>query len=229
MAKRDLQDSNSNRGLNHADLVVGVWSFAILALLLADSKPESLFTCSWLPTCMGKLAQPTNTTLRDKYNRDRSRGQLTTKFSFFNPLKVVIFACQASCNMPWYRWELGEKAIFYDMALHSGDIPATLLPRHVEALRRSMLDFSCAILNFQDIPDNPTEARQGNHDADPALTAAHKTLNKATAIHQGGYSEKKWEAFFQSECFEPLAHSISIKKDDSRRYVECSTLWRSSV
>lgn len=90
-----------------------------------------------------------------------------------------------------------------------------------------MLDFSCAILNHKNGPSGfqleQAETRAGDQAADPALTAAHKTLNKAKSIHQGGYAEKRWENFFQSHFFEPLAHDTSVSKGDSRRYMKCPT------
>ena len=122
-------------------------------------------------------------------------------------------------KMTWDRWQLSNKAIFYDEDITS--TPPAPYPSHVEALRRSMLDFSCAIPNYKDGPDgfhpDLTIFQRENQDPDPALTAGKKALNEATSLHQGGYSEKRWEKFFQTHFFEPLAHSISVSRGDSRR------------
>ncbi|KAF4975095.1 hypothetical protein FZEAL_8074 [Fusarium zealandicum] len=125
----------------------------------------------------------------------------------------------------WDRWELGKKSIFYDEDIRGTAIPAALYPTHVEALRRCMLDFSCATLGSQDeagVELDLARAHHGNPGADPTLAAAHKTLNKATTIHQGGYSEKRWEAFFHAQFFEPLAYGVSVSKGDPRRVSRCN-------
>ncbi|KAL2678503.1 hypothetical protein Neosp_009250 [[Neocosmospora] mangrovei] len=127
--------------------------------------------------------------------------------------------------MSWDRYELGQKNIFYDE-----EIPlfSTVLPPHVGRVRRSMLDFSCAIQGHKDLFD---AISSGGHfkrpsdgsGMDPALKAANNAMNKATSIVNGGYLEKKWESFFETHFFEPLSESLSVSKDDPRR--ETNELW----
>ncbi len=121
--------------------------------------------------------------------------------------------------MKWDRWELGEKAIFYDEIIDKTTVSPC--PAHVETLRSSMLDFSCAILDYKEGPDgfepDPTAPPRRSQEPDPALIAARKAFNKATSMRQQGFSEKSWEQFFQSHFFEPLASSVSVSAEDSRR------------
>lgn len=124
--------------------------------------------------------------------------------------------------MTWDRWELGQKAIFYDENIRPSHAPAALYPPQVEALRRSMLDFSCLIINHtvgpRGVQADPITGQGGYQKTDPALTAAYKTLYEALRIYHGGYSEDTWAGFFKDSFFKPLA-GRSRPEGDSRRHV----------
>lgn len=127
--------------------------------------------------------------------------------------------------MTWDRWELGENAIFYDENIRPSHPPAALYPPQVEALRRSMLDFSCLILNHTVGPRgvrvvHPIGGRGLFQKTDPALTAARKTVHEASRIHYGGYSEDTWAGFFKDSFFKPLADRLR-PEEDSRRVSRC--------
>ncbi|KAM0417109.1 hypothetical protein ACHAPT_012884 [Fusarium lateritium] len=126
--------------------------------------------------------------------------------------------------MSWDRYELGQKNIFYDEDIRL--FPGTVLPPHVERVRRSMMDFSCAIRGHTDsvmffIEGQPRLQNDGL-DQDPAFQAAQKALYKATSIVKGGYLEKKWENFFETHFFEALGDGLAISKHDSRRVSRCN-------
>ncbi|KAH7113168.1 hypothetical protein B0J13DRAFT_590780 [Dactylonectria estremocensis] len=131
--------------------------------------------------------------------------------------------------MAWSRWQLAEKAFFYDEDIRSTAIPAAPYPPHVEALRSSMLDFSCPFPGYQSLGDavggfqfdEPKNQWQGR-DSGSALTAVYKIQNEAMSIHQGGYSEKRWESFFHDQFFKPLAESTSVSKAHFRRVSRCN-------
>lgn len=124
--------------------------------------------------------------------------------------------------MTWDRWELGQNAIFYDENIRPSHPPAALYPPQVEALRRSMLDFSCLILNHtvgpRGVQVHPTGGEGESQKTDPALTAARKTLHEVSRIHHGGYSEDTWASFFKDSFFKPLAGRLR-PEEDSRRHV----------
>ncbi|KAH8679374.1 hypothetical protein BGZ61DRAFT_359296 [Ilyonectria robusta] len=127
--------------------------------------------------------------------------------------------------MTWDRWELGQNAIFYDENIRPSHPPAALYPPQVEALRRSMLDFSCLILNHtvgpRGVQVHPTGGEGESQKTDPALTAARKTLHEVSRIHHGGYSEDTWAGFFKDSFFKPLAGRLR-PEEDSRRHVRVS-------
>ncbi|KAF4954396.1 hypothetical protein FSARC_12139 [Fusarium sarcochroum] len=126
--------------------------------------------------------------------------------------------------MSWDRYALGQKNIFYDEDLRL--FPATVLPPHVERVRRSMMDFSCPIggnRNFlgSSLVETNLKTLAYQSCPDPDFKSARKTLAKALSIVNGGYGEKKWENFFETCFFENLSESLSVCNEDSRRTSHC--------
>jgi hypothetical protein len=126
--------------------------------------------------------------------------------------------------MGWSRKQLAEKAIYYDEDISSSDVS---FPPHVEALRRSMLDFSSPLLGCQDTGDAQggfqldfSTVHSQSMEIDPCLATADRIQNEAKSISQGGYPEIVWGDFFKTQFFRPLASTILGSKGDSRRYVK---------
>lgn len=129
--------------------------------------------------------------------------------------------------MTWDRNGLAKKAFFYDENIWSRRIPSALYPSHVEALRSSMLDFSCLVPGHRSDGDKPDgfqldviNTQWQNGAPDHALVAAKRAQNEAGRLDQGGFAEKAWASFFETEFFKPLSESTSVLKADSRRYVK---------
>ncbi|KAF4986185.1 hypothetical protein FGRMN_10951 [Fusarium graminum] len=78
------------------------------------------------------------------------------------------------------------------------------LPRHVEVLQQSMLDFSFEDLEF-DLNFNQDDAAR----------------EKAERLARGGYSEERWKVFFRENLFNQIEQSASISKG-SRRVSRCN-------
>jgi hypothetical protein len=127
--------------------------------------------------------------------------------------------------MSWDRYELGRKNIFYDDKIHL--FPAAVLPSHVERVRQLTLDFSCALggaKNSSPLSDHSLQALIDGLDPEPALEAAQKAHQEAVNIVNGGFKEVKWARFFDIHFFAPLSDSLSVSKEDSRRYAQCLAL-----
>ncbi|RGP70055.1 hypothetical protein FSPOR_4347 [Fusarium sporotrichioides] len=92
------------------------------------------------------------------------------------------------------RFRLSEGGFFYDE-----DLTHNPLPRHVELLRQSMLDFAFESLEFD-----------MNVDKDNAVK------EKAKRFARGGYSEEHWKIFFRENFFNPLEQSALITNGSRR-------------
>ncbi|KAF5554655.1 Zn(II)2Cys6 transcription factor [Fusarium mexicanum] len=109
------------------------------------------------------------------------------------------------CGMAWDRDDLDNKGFFFDDSIRT-TIPWAPVPPHVEALRQSMLDFTC-------------------QDFDVTSEEDAATQHYAEKYSEGGYSESDWEHFFRNHFFDPLVKNASkslVKADsglpeDSRR------------
>ncbi|KAH7163726.1 hypothetical protein DER46DRAFT_647218 [Fusarium sp. MPI-SDFR-AT-0072] len=101
--------------------------------------------------------------------------------------------------MSWDRDDLDKKGFFFDDSIRT-TIPWAPFPPHVEALRQSMLDFTC-----QDF--------DATSDEDAATQHVAKRYSK------GGYSESDWEDFFRKSFFDPLVQTASGSPVDSRSIV----------
>ena len=124
--------------------------------------------------------------------------------------------------MSWDRYELGQKNIFYDEKLHL--FYAKFLPSHVERVRQFTLDFSCALGGATDpscLSNHSLQALTNGLNSEPALKAAQKAQREAVNIINGGYNEHKWAKFFEINFFTVLSDSLSVSKEDSRRYTQC--------
>lgn len=124
--------------------------------------------------------------------------------------------------MSWDRYELGQNNIFYDEKLYP--LTATVLPSHVERVRQFTLDFSCALGGATDsshLSERSLQALISGPNPEPALTTARKAQREAVNIVNGGYNEHKWEKFFEVHYFAALSDSVSVSKEDSRRYTQC--------
>ncbi|ENH75823.1 hypothetical protein FOC1_g10001973 [Fusarium oxysporum f. sp. cubense race 1] len=104
--------------------------------------------------------------------------------------------------MSWDRDDLDKKGFFFDDSIRT-TIPWAPFPPHVEALRLSMLDFTC-----QDF--------DATSDEDAATQHVAKRYSK------GGYSESDWEDFFRKSFFDPLVQTASGSPVDSRRVSRCN-------
>jgi hypothetical protein len=100
-------------------------------------------------------------------------------------------------SSPWDRLTLFEKGFFYDEDIATND-----LPRHIETLRQSMLDFAYEDFDLRSEKDT---------------IAATQHLAKCHS--ESGVSEETWKIFFRDKFFNPLAQNVSISHD-SRRLVE---------
>ncbi|KAF5967124.1 hypothetical protein FBULB1_11329 [Fusarium bulbicola] len=114
------------------------------------------------------------------------------------------------CGMTWDRDDLDNKGFFFDDSIRT-TIPWAPFPPHVEALRQSMLDFTC-------------------QDFDATSEEDAATQHYAERYSEGGYSESDWEHFFRNHFFDPLVKNVSrslVKADsglpeDSRRISRCN-------
>lgn len=126
--------------------------------------------------------------------------------------------------MDWNRrYQLADNDIFYDETVVTDVTPNGVYPPHVEALRDSMLDFSCPVFGQHYLGDQP-----GNCNDDLAKASwpnelighsAKDVQDEVNSLVTGGYREKKWEKLFRDEFFKPLEHSSSVSRQDSRRCV----------
>lgn len=135
----------------------------------------------------------------------------------FTPILRIHDIWLTTSKMTWDRSELGQNHIFYDETI--GPPPDHPFPPHVETLRRSMLDFNCALLNAHLGPNGLEEGARLFPSTDPALSSAHKALDKANRLHNGGHSEKSWEDFFHNHFFKPLYDNVALSEGNSRRYL----------
>lgn len=129
--------------------------------------------------------------------------------------------------MTWNRADLAKKGFFYDEEIRSRSAAKAPYPPHVAALHASMLDFSCAVLGCKHDCDEAGNLRLESENIewhsphiDTGLKAAKRTQNEAVRLCDGGYAEKEWEAFFQTQFLKPLDDSTSVSKENSRRYVD---------
>lgn len=106
--------------------------------------------------------------------------------------------------MSWDRDDLDKKGFFFDDSIRT-TIPWAPFPPHVEALRQSMLDFTC-------------------QDFDVTSEEDAATQHEAKRYSEGGYSESDWEDFFRKSFFDPLVQTASGSPKDSRRSVQDSHL-----
>ncbi|KAF4952733.1 hypothetical protein FGADI_6485 [Fusarium gaditjirri] len=104
----------------------------------------------------------------------------------------------AQLKMSWARDELDKKGFFFDGSIRRTAIPWAPFPAHVEALRQSMLDFTC-------------------QDFDVTSDQDAATQHVAKRYSKGGYSESDWEDFFRKKFFDPLVQTASGSPGDSRR------------
>ncbi|KAF5243200.1 hypothetical protein FANTH_8298 [Fusarium anthophilum] len=120
------------------------------------------------------------------------------------------FEALVVCGMTWDRDDLDNKGFFFDDSIRT-TIPWAPLPPHVEALRQSMLDFTCQDFDVTSEEDTATQ-------------------HYAETYSDGGYSESDWEHFFRKHFFDPLVKNASrsiVKNDsgspeDSRRLSRCN-------
>ncbi|KAF5588032.1 uncharacterized protein FSUBG_11620 [Fusarium subglutinans] len=105
--------------------------------------------------------------------------------------------------MSWDRGELNKKGFFFDDSIRT-TIPWAPFPPHVEALRQSMLDFTC-------------------QDFDVTSEEDAATQHEAKRYSEGGYSESDWEDFFRRNFFDPLVQTASGSPKDSRS--DADALW----
>lgn len=136
--------------------------------------------------------------------------------------KILSSFIRYQAIMSWDRYELGQNNIFYDEKLY---LPtATVLPSHVERVRQFTLDFSCALGGATDsshLSDRGLQALINGLNPEPALKSAQKAQREAVNIVNGGFNERKWERFFEIHYFAALSDSLSVSKEDSRRYTQC--------
>ncbi|KAK2616639.1 hypothetical protein QQS21_000462 [Conoideocrella luteorostrata] len=123
--------------------------------------------------------------------------------------------------MSWSRLALAKKGLFYDEKVQSRDTAAAPYPPHVEALRASMLDFSCAVPGCKDDCGGPGNFRLKPRDNESRSLhidiAAKRALNEAGHLHQGEFAEIEWANFFQNQFLKPLGHDTSVSEANSRR------------
>ncbi|KAF5241411.1 hypothetical protein FAUST_3841 [Fusarium austroamericanum] len=144
--------------------------------------------------------------------------RLSTLRLFHIHPKSLNFLLHRQSSMSWDRYELGQKNIFYDEKLRL--FPAQVLPLHVERVRQSTLDFSCALRGATDpslLSDHSLQALVNGLNPEPALKAAQKAQREAVNIVNGGFKETKWATFFETHFFSALSDSLSVSKEDSRR------------
>lgn len=136
--------------------------------------------------------------------------------------KILSSFIRHQAIMSWDRYELGQNNIFYDEKVPL--FPDKVLPSHVERVRQFTLDFSCALRGATDsshLSDRSLRTLISGPNPEPALTTARKAQREAVNLVNGGFNERKWENFFETHYFAALSDSLSVSKEDSRRYTQC--------
>ncbi|KAF4947784.1 hypothetical protein FSARC_13889 [Fusarium sarcochroum] len=128
------------------------------------------------------------------------------------------------CAFRWDRERLAESGYFYDEDFCRSADPDFLLPPHVEVLRQSLLDFSCAIRYQNKYGDTSTipslatiENLTPNKRVDPDLELAQSIRFSFGEKHNSGCYEPKWQKLFVDKFFDPLVHELSPSNASSRR------------
>ncbi|CAF3541645.1 unnamed protein product [Fusarium graminearum] len=97
-------------------------------------------------------------------------------------------------DQKWDRYDLEQRGFYYN---DDSRPPVKPLPRHVEALRQAMLDFTC------------------EKDYDSELI--EKISESALDLFDEECLEVAWKDFFRDNFFQPLLNDVSVSKEDSRR------------
>ncbi|ENH64826.1 hypothetical protein FOC1_g10005593 [Fusarium oxysporum f. sp. cubense race 1] len=122
--------------------------------------------------------------------------------------------------MPWSRYDLGQTNIFYDEA--KPPLPSFMLPPHVEDVRRCLTDFSCLFNekdeSFHTISKDIEEGMEQGLNPDPIRIAAERIQHEVLSKVGGGYMENVWQEIFRKRFFDQLTDSLSLSKEDSRRW-----------
>ncbi|EWY89625.1 hypothetical protein FOYG_10441 [Fusarium oxysporum NRRL 32931] len=99
-----------------------------------------------------------------------------------------------SKEQKWDRYDLEQRGFYYN---DDSRPPMKPFPRHVEALRQAMLDFTC------------------EKDYDRKLIV--KIEDSAMYLYETKSSEPAWKDFFRENFFRPLLDDVSVSQEDSRR------------
>ncbi|KAF4448397.1 hypothetical protein F53441_8205 [Fusarium austroafricanum] len=94
----------------------------------------------------------------------------------------------------WNRHDLEERGFFYN---EDSCHPKEPVPRHVEALRQAMLDFTCGIDWDSELIEN--------------------IENSAMYLYDSKCEEPDWKDFFRDNFFDPLLNDASVSQEDPRR------------
>lgn len=96
----------------------------------------------------------------------------------------------------WKRHNLFDRGFFYNE-----EISTNSQPDHVEALRESILDFTC---------DDLSQDASGQDEI---------FANQATDLTEEKVVEKHWTNFFRDSFFKPLEESISASNRSSEYHI----------
>ncbi|EXL50371.1 hypothetical protein FOCG_08671 [Fusarium oxysporum f. sp. radicis-lycopersici 26381] len=116
-----------------------------------------------------------------------------TSLSIFQFSRPSIMSTPSK-EQKWDRYDLEQRGFYYN---DDSRPPMKPFPRHVEALRQAMLDFTC------------------EKDYDRKLIV--KIEDSAMYLYETKSLEPAWKDFFRDNFFRPLLDDVSISQEDSRR------------
>ena len=125
------------------------------------------------------------------------------------------------------REDLSSNGILFNEELPEEGV----LPRHIDTLRITLLDFSCTIADRleletdDDIGDihsrcealDITGYDSGYYDIRQSVSEYKSIREDAARLYNGGDREVEWQTFFLNNFFAPLANEMKITNEDSRR------------